>query len=195
MICLFFFCVAAYLLLPGGMAEQANLWDTEDARRAQRKEGLNPSLCGCGNCCQNMSKHHPFFGPLEKLQTQERWKAHYKTLRDEKKRKAEEDGMQHCKMLQVKMSRALSSMLRERGLSDETCCDNLWYIYTIYWYIISRLSHYPIGFPQTTDRRSGAPKLKKDRWRRRETERNMRCILYDMKSYENVADMQEPKQT
>ena len=58
------------------------------------------------------------------------------------------------------------------------------------------LSHYPIGFPQTTDRRSGAPKLKKDRWRRRETERNMtRCILYDMKLYENVADMQEPKQT
>jgi len=65
----------------------------------------------------------------------------------------------------------------------------------IIYYIISRLSHYPIGFPQTTDRRSGAPKLKKDRWRRRETERNMtRCILYDMKSYENVADMQEPKQ-
>ena len=72
--------------------------------------------------CQNIIH---FLDLLEKLQTQERWKAHYKTLRDEKKRKAEEDGMQHCKMLQVKMSRALSSMLRERGLSDETCCDNL----------------------------------------------------------------------
>ena len=78
--------------------------------------------------------------------------------------------------------------LRERGLSDETCCDNLWYIYIdMSYHDYHILSHYPIGFPQTTDRRSGAPKLKKDRWRRRETERNMtRCILYDMKSYENV---------
>ena len=81
--------------------------------------------------------------------------------------------------------------------------DMLWqFVIYIYIYIDMSyhdyhiLSHYPIGFPQTTDRRSGAPKLKKDRWRRRETERNMtRCILYDMKSYENVADMQEPKQT
>ena len=49
-------------------------------------------------------KTSSIFGPLEKLQTQERWKAHYKTLRDEKKRKAEEDGMQHCKMLQDESS-------------------------------------------------------------------------------------------
>jgi len=51
-----------------------------------------------------LSKHHSFFGPLEKLQTQERWKAHYKTLRDEKKRKAEEDRMKRCKMLQDESS-------------------------------------------------------------------------------------------
>ncbi len=94
--------------LTGGLAKQAHLWNCEDTRREAGKEGLK-----CDAQC-TMHRHRIHLRTLKKQETgntlrvsavdmqwrisvvwQERWKAHYKALREEKKKKAEEE----CDML------------------------------------------------------------------------------------------------